>query len=330
MKDAKRLPFTVIGGFLGAGKTTLLNHWLRHADGRRVAVLVNDFGALNIDAALIASNSGDTIALTNGCVCCQIGDDLSLALMQVLERADQFDAVVVEVSGVSDPWRVAQMGRADPGLYLDGVIVIVDASVALAQSQDPLLADTLQRQLVAADLVLVNKIDLVDAQERAALRSWIASVAGSVPQFDTDQAQVPMAMLSGLAIQDSVHAFGQAVDDGCAAGHDDHGHAHHAHGDPGHGQVFETWSAQPADSFDTDALRAWLRSVPAGVLRLKGVLRTTHPSAGTGWSEIQFSGRHGAVRPAREPEGGAAVVAIGLQGQLPAATLSDYFARAPD
>ena len=110
----QRLPFTVIGGFLGAGKTTLLNHWLRHADGQRLAVLVNDFGALNIDAGLIKAHSGDTIALTNGCVCCQIGDDLSMALIGVLQQRERFDAVVVEASGVSDPWRIAQLAWPIP------------------------------------------------------------------------------------------------------------------------------------------------------------------------------------------------------------------------
>ena len=160
----QRLPFTVIGGFLGAGKTTLLNHWLRHADGQRLAVLVNDFGALNIDAGLIKAHSGDTIALTNGCVCCQIGDDLSMALIGVLQQRERFDAVVVEASGVSDPWRIAQLGLADPALALDGVIVVVDAAALPGQAADPLLADTLQRQVARADLVIVNKTDLADTR----------------------------------------------------------------------------------------------------------------------------------------------------------------------
>ena len=302
------LPFTVIGGFLGAGKTTLLNHWLRHSAGRRLAVLVNDFGALNIDAQLIESNAGDTIALTNGCVCCQIGDDLSMALMRVLDRADAFDAVVVEASGVSDPWRVAQMGRADPGLRLDGVVVVVDAGAALVHARDPLLADTLERQLKAADLIVLNQCDLVPGDERARVRDWIASVAGTVPQFETTQAVVPIAMLSGIALP-TPHAY----DAGCCHDHD------HAHTD--HGSVFDTWSCRPAQVFDADALRAWLRATPPGLLRLKGVLRTGESA----WSELQFGGRHGTLRPATPPADGAALVAIALRGRLPTATLEGFF-----
>ena len=198
-----RIPFTVIGGFLGAGKTTLLNHWLRHAGGQRLAVLVNDFGAINIDAMLIETNSGDTIALSNGCVCCQIGDDLSLALMRVLDSNKPFDAVVIEASGVADPWRIAQLGRADPRLQLDGVIVLVDASAALDQARDPLLADTLERQLKAADLVVVNKIDLVTEAERVALDAWIARVAEGARMVVATHAELALGLLSSAFLPDA-------------------------------------------------------------------------------------------------------------------------------
>jgi G3E family GTPase len=315
----RRLPLTVIGGFLGAGKTTLLNRWLRDAGGQRLAVLVNDFGALNIDAELIAANTGEAIALSNGCVCCQIGDDLSGALIQVLESPERFDAVVIEASGVSDPWRIAQLGRADPGLALDGVIVLVDASVARAQWRDALLTDTVERQLKAADLIVVNKTDLVDDTERAALQAWIEAVAGSVPQFETIAAQVPLAMLSGLSLpQAALHRHPV----GCGHEHEhEHGHDH----GPDHGALFDTWSCRPTSAFDAAALRAWLRNTPAGLLRLKGVLRTTEADGSIGWCELQFAGRHGALRRANAPRDGAALVAIGLRGRLPAALLRGYF-----
>ena len=162
-----RIPFTVIGGFLGAGKTTLLRRWLQQSAGRRIAVLVNDFGAINIDAALVAQTGAETIGLSNGCVCCSIGDDLSLALLRVLDSQPPFDAVVVEASGVSDPWRIAQYALADPRLSLQAVIVLVDAAALAHQAADPLLADTLARQLVHADLVLLNKADLAAADGAA-------------------------------------------------------------------------------------------------------------------------------------------------------------------
>lgn len=312
------LPLTVIGGFLGAGKTTLLARMLRESGGRRLAVLVNDFGALNIDAELVAANDGDMIALTNGCACCSIGDDLTDALIRVLAAPTPFDAVVIEASGVSDPWRIAQVGLADPGLSLDGVIVIVDAAAVLEQAADPLLADSLRRQLKAADLVVINKVDLVDAGRLREVRDWVTGVVPEAPTFMTTRAKVPLALISGAAMP---------VLPGHDGGHDGHGHGSEGHGlgDPAHGALFETWSCRPNGILPAQALRDWLRSRPAGVLRLKGLVRTDEH----GWAEIQFAGRQGSLRRAQnEPRGGAAVVAIGLRGHLPAAALQRLFGGA--
>ncbi|MBA3597407.1 MAG: GTP-binding protein [Methylibium sp.] len=315
------MPLTVIGGFLGAGKTTLLNRWLRDAGGRRLAVLVNDFGALNIDVDLIAASAGDTIALTNGCVCCSIGDDLTTALIGVLESTPPFDAVIIEASGVSDPWRIAQVGLADPGLTLDGVIVVLDASAALEQALDPLLADSLERQLRSADLIVVNKTDLIYVAELARVREWVASVAGAAPVFETANAEVPLPVLTGAALlppQDR-HRDGLAA---CDVAPHEHGGDAQDEQPHDHGALFDTWSCRPAQSLSAAALRAWLRDMPAGVLRLKGWVHTDEFE----WAEIQFAGRRGSLRKAFErPASGVGVVAIGLRGRLPAALLEGVF-----
>ena len=310
------IPLTVIGGFLGAGKTSLVVHWLQQAQGQRVAVLVNDFGAINIDAELLSESNSDTIALSNGCVCCQIGGDLSQALLQVLDTPQPFDAIVIEASGVSDPWPIAQIALADKRLSLHGVLVVVDAAAVRAHAADPLLHDSLLRQLRAADLLVLNKTDLCSAQEIQACTFWLHETVGPVPCLQSQHGQLPLALLQTdwepASAAASAAAPAHVCTDQCANDHDhdhDHEHGHgHNHG-ADHASLFTSDSRRPTQVFHTAWLREQLQSTPSWVMRLKGWVRTHEH----GWSEIQFAGRHASVQRARHTPTQARVLTIALR-----------------
>jgi G3E family GTPase len=157
--NGRRVPFTLLGGYLGAGKTTVVNHVVRNAEGRRIVVLVNDVAAVNIDAALIADHDGTTLSLTNGCVCCAIADDFAQTLEQIRAIAEPPDQVLMELSGVGEPARVAPWAST-AGFRLDGIVVLADADQIVELSKRDYVADTIVEQLRAADLVLLTKTDL--------------------------------------------------------------------------------------------------------------------------------------------------------------------------
>ena len=156
-----RLPLTVVGGYLGAGKTTLINALLADPAGERIAVLVNDFGDIDIDARLMDSDDADVMSLTNGCICCSLADGFAEALDRIRDLAGRIDRVVIEVSGVGDPRKVAQWGHV-PGFTLDGVVVLVDAETVRERSRDRYVGETVLSQLAGADLVVVTRADLLD------------------------------------------------------------------------------------------------------------------------------------------------------------------------
>ena len=157
--NGDRVPFTLLGGYLGAGKTTIVNHVVRHAGGRRIVVLVNDVAALDVDTALIAEHDGTTLSLTNGCVCCAIADDFAATLEQIRAMPDRPDHVLMELSGVGEPARVAPWANT-AGFRLDGIVVAADADQLVGLADRQYVGDTIVEQLRAADLVLLTKTDL--------------------------------------------------------------------------------------------------------------------------------------------------------------------------
>ncbi len=250
------VPLTVIGGYLGAGKTTLLNNLLRKNNGLRIAVLVNDFGDINIDADLIESADGETIALTNGCTCCTLADGLATVLGELRQRTASFDHIVIESSGVADPLKIGHSGAAF-GFPLAGVTVVVDAESVRTQSTDKYVGDTVLRQLRSADLLIVNKTDLVTEAELQSLRDWLATIVPDTPTLTTQAGQIDTDML--LASQRASETV-VVVEDGA---HDS----------------FESWSFRTDTPLRRGDVEAFLAALPAGVVRAKGILRLTDDPA---------------------------------------------------
>ncbi|MDD9822198.1 MAG: GTP-binding protein [Gammaproteobacteria bacterium] len=180
-------PFSVIGGFLGAGKTTLLNRLLAEPRAPRCAVLVNDFGDIAVDAALIDARGGETIAMQNGCICCSIGGDLARAIAAALDL--QPAHIVVEASGVAHPGRIAAVARVSPELRPGRVFVLADAGALRAQLNDAWIADTVAAQLRAADHILVSKLDAQPPREQAAVIDQLAREHPAAALSTTDEVQ---------------------------------------------------------------------------------------------------------------------------------------------
>lgn len=191
------VPVLVIAGFLGSGKTTLLNRLLTDPGGKRIAAVVNDFGAIDIDATLLGAIAEDVVSLKNGCICCTLQGDLLRTLASVMRRAAAPDLIVIETSGISDPSEIVR-ALLDPVIFkvaaLDTVITLVDAGDIAAHGDR--LDDPLWRsQITAADFVILNKIDLVDPEVRARLHGRLARWKPSRSIFETVHSNVPSELL---------------------------------------------------------------------------------------------------------------------------------------
>jgi len=201
------LPITIVGGYLGAGKTTLVNHLLRHADGLRLAILVNEFGALPIDEDLIEAQDDDIISIAGGCVCCSYGNDLTLALIELAALDPPPDHVVLEASGVALPGAIAASTSLLQGFALDGIVVLTNAETIQDQARDPYVGDTIERQLNDADLIILNKTDLVSDDEGTRTKRWLSEQAKDAEIVEARHGALPSAIvLQSFATQDRVRS----------------------------------------------------------------------------------------------------------------------------
>jgi len=244
MSQQARIPVLVIGGYLGAGKTTLINKMLSDAT-QRIAVVVNDFGSVNIDASLIRERHNDTIELTNGCICCTVGESLADVLFTILERTELPDVVVIEASGVANPAAVAAFAHID-GFHHLGNVVLIDALHAADTAKDPLVGRTFALQAQAAHLLAITKTDEAEEPSVAYARDLVSSLVPTTP----------IVLSSTATLASLIMDIGTGSDVSTNETHN----------------TFTTTTLSHVSAQDESQLRKFVQNFPPTVVRAKGIV----------------------------------------------------------
>ena len=302
------IPVSIIAGYLGAGKTTLINALLGGRHGRRLAVLVNDFGAINIDKELIVRHEGDTIALSNGCVCCSIRDALGDALDAATALHPQPDNVVIEASGVANPEKIAYYGQGWPGLRLDAVVTLADSTTIRERSGDKFVGRLVQHQMAVADFVLLTKTDLLDNASRQSVSRWLDQRVGPARVLEANHGSLPVEALLDTGGRNPPIQLSECQEN--------------------HTHTFASFLFEARRPFERDGLLRTLESWPDAVLRAKGIV---YLAGDPGHAyHLQRVGKRCTLEAADPwsvaPE--TRLVMIGPRGQLDGEQLSESLQRA--
>ncbi len=287
MATSNLIPVTVITGFLGAGKTTLLNRILTGHHGKRIAVIENEFGEIGIDHQLVIQSDEEIFELNNGCICCRVRGDLIRILARLRQRRDKFDAVLIETTGLADPGPVAQTFFSDEevkeSFVLDGIVTVVDAKHVALHFDD---TREVREQIGFADVILLNKTDLVPAKELAEVEARIRKMNPMAKLYPTQNSEIAIDKVLNVGGFDLKRAlelepdFLKAADEEHDHDHahdDDHGHEHeHEEHDHHHDEDITSVGITAPGDLDEKKLSAWLndllRTKGQDIFRMKGVL----------------------------------------------------------